>query len=98
MSRFTSFFKAFFSGSTVKMILKLGEQILKVFLGNIADKLQTVANEEVVKAEATGASGLDKYEQALKGIRLRFPEIKESVINFAIENAVLALLAAKEKR
>ena len=86
----------FFQKDSVKKILDLGLQILKMLIGQAAASLQTVAQEEVAKAEATGATGTKKYEMAFAGVRSRFPELKEAFINHAIETAVLALLAAKK--
>lgn len=59
--------------------------------------LQRVASDEVLKAEQSGKNGADKYEWAFKGIRDRFPQLKESFINTAIEVAVLALQAAQDR-
>lgn len=90
-----SWLSEFFRRDSVKIVLKLMEKVLKIIIGQVADKLKTVAYEEVVKAEKSGKSGPDKYEAAFKGIRSRFPELKESAINFAIEGAVLALQSSK---
>ena len=90
-----SWLSEFFRKDSVKTILNLGLQILKLFLGKVASELQKVVQEEVSKAEASGKTGTEKYEIAYKAIKARLPQIKESLINFAIEQSVLALMAAK---
>jgi hypothetical protein len=91
-----SWFSQWFKSVKWKAILDLGVQILKVFLGKVAEDLQKIAKEEVDKAERTGKTGAEKYEIALKALKKRFPDMKESFINHAIETAVLALAAFKE--
>ena len=90
-----SWLSSFFRKDSVKSILNLGLQILKLFLGKVAGELQRVAQEEVAKAEASGKIGAEKYEIAFKAIKARLPQVKESLINYAIEQSVLALMAAK---
>ena len=90
-----SWLSVFLKKDNVKLILKWGEAILKLFLGKAAQELQNYAFSAVKSAEATGKSGLDKYEYAFKEIRKVFPDIKERLINHAIESAVLALDALK---
>ena len=90
-----SWFSSFFRRDSVKLILKWGEKILKIFLNRAAEDLQGYAYSAVRSAEATGKSGLDKYEWAFKDLRARFPDIKERFINTAIEVAVLALSEVK---
>ena len=85
----------FFAKDSVKAVLKIGIKLLKAFGIAVAEKLQDVANEEVYKAELTGKDGLEKYKLALKGVRSRFPELKESALNLAIEIAVNALTNKK---
>lgn len=80
-----------------KLVLSLGKQILKLFVGSVADKIVDVAKEEVEKAEASGQTGTKKYEQALHGVKDRFSEIREFVLNLAIELCVFALNLAKKK-
>jgi hypothetical protein len=91
-----SWLSAFFRKDSVKAILKMGVAILKLLVGRAAENLQEIAREEVEKAERSGKSGSDKYEAAFKGVKARFPQMKEAFINHAIETAVLALLAAKK--
>lgn len=86
----------FFQKNSVKAIVALAVRILKVVLGNAARDLQTIAMEEVLKAEKSGESGIKKYEMAYAGIRDRFKgPVKEYVINLAIEAAVFAYNEAK---
>lgn len=91
-----SWLTAFFRRDSVKLILKWGEAILKLFLGKAAQELQNYAFAAVKAQEASGKSGLDKYEHAFKDIRTQFPDIKERLINTAIEVAVLALSDIKK--
>ena len=91
-----SWFSNFLRKDTVKMILKLGEKLLKIVVGKTAQNLQYIASREVERAEASGKSGLDKYEAAFKGVRSSFPELREAFINSAIEVAVLALTSVKK--
>lgn len=90
-----SWLSSFFRKDLVKQILNLGLRILKLFLGKVAEDLQIIAQEEVAKAEASGKTGADKYEIAFQAIKARLPQVKESLVNYAIEQSVLALLAAK---
>ncbi len=90
-----SWLSSFFRKDSVKAILDAGVKILKLLIGRAAENLQTIAKEEVDRAEASGKTGTEKYEIAFKAIKARFPEMKESFINHAIETAVLALLASK---
>lgn len=94
MSFFDSI-KAFFNRDSVKAILKIGEKVIKMLVARGVDDLQRIAWQEVQSAESTGKSGLDKYEMAFKAVRKRFPEVKESVINLAIEMAVNALQSGR---
>jgi len=91
-----SWLSAFFKKDSVKAILNMGKAILKVLIGRAAENLQEVARQEVARAEATGKTGSEKYELAFKGVKSRFPEMKEAFINHAIETAVLALLSARK--
>lgn len=86
-----SWFSAFFKRGSVKAFLKLGLKLLKLFLGGVAESLQAIAQDEVEKAEESGMSGAEKYEAAFKAIKARFPELRESAINLAIEIAVNAI-------
>ena len=90
-----SWLTVFFRRDSVKVILKLGEKLLKIVLGKVASNVQEIAAQEVSRAEASGKTGVEKYEAAFKGVKARFPEMKESFINFAIETAVVALGEAK---
>ena len=93
-----NFFKAiagFFQKDSVKAFLDLALKILKMVLGQTGVMLQTIAQEEVAKAEASGKTGLEKYEMAYKAIKKRFPEVRESAVNLAIELAVNALVQGK---
>lgn len=82
---------SFFSKDIVKSFLKKFGEILVMFLGEIGRELKKVALEEVHKAEQTGKSGLEKYELAYRGVKKRFPELREKFIEAAIANAVLAI-------
>ena len=86
-----SWFSAFFKRDTVKAFLKIGLRLLKLFLGGVAESLQAIAQDEVSRAEQSGKSGKEKYEAAFKAVKARFPELRESAINLAIEIAVNAL-------
>ena len=93
-----NFFKvvgSFFKQDNVKAFLAVALKLLKMVLGGVAANLQTVAREEVARAEASGKTGQEKYEDAYKAIKKRFPEIKESALNLALELAVSALLQSK---
>ena len=90
-----SWLSSFFRKNSVKAILNFGKSILKIFLGEVAKDLQEIAWSEVKRAEESGKSGIEKYEAAFKAIKTRFPEIRESLVNHAIETAVLALNSAK---
>lgn len=85
----------FFNKDSVKTILKIGEKVIKMLVARGVDDLQRIAWQEVQNAESTGKSGLDKYEMAFKAVKKRFPEVKESVINLAIEMAVNALQSGR---
>lgn len=89
----------FFQSDLFKFIIKTGEDILKRVLGDIGSKVQSIALEEVTKAENTpGLTGTDKYNLAYKNIRDRIsdPTIAESAVNLAIELAVTAIQNAKK--
>lgn len=92
-----SWLSVFFRKDSVKAVLEIGKSLLKIFIGKSADYLQEVAREEVFRAEQTGKTGLEKYEIAYKNIKSRLPQIKESVINLAIEIAVNWLSATSKK-
>ena len=85
----------FFKKDSVRVFLELSLKLLKIILGNVANNLSNIAQEEVQKAEASGKSGQDKYETAYKAIRARLPQVRESAINLAIELAVNAFSADK---
>lgn len=91
-----SWLSSFFRKDSVKLILDMGVAILKLLIGRVAENLQEIAKQEVDKAEASGKTGLEKYEAAFKGVKARFPEMKDAFINHAIETAVVSLLAAKK--
>ena len=94
-----NFFKAivaFFRKDSVQLILEIGKKLLGIFVRKAAGELERVAREEVWKAEQSGKSGLEKYNIAYEGVKKRFPELKESVINLAIEIAVNWLTASRE--
>lgn len=80
-----------------KLILKLGERILKIFLGKLAQSVQDIAFEEVIAAEQSGKSGLDKYQLVFKRLKERFPDIKNSALNLAIEVSIAAMQGASRK-
>ena len=86
-----SWFSNWLKSDSVKSILKLAERILKLIIGRVAEDVQRIAYEEVKIAEASGKDGLDKYEAVFKAMKKRFPSIKDSALNYAIEAAVLAL-------
>ena len=88
-----SWFSKWLTSNTVKAILGLSQKILKIFIGKAAQTLQDLALSEVRKAEATGKDGLAKYKMAFETIRYRFPNLKETLINHAIESACLVLMA-----
>lgn len=92
-----SWLSSFFRRDSVKAILDMGLSILKLLIGQAAESLQNIAKSEVDKAEVSGKTGSEKYEAAFKGVKARFPEMKEAFINHAIETAVVSLLAAKLK-
>lgn len=86
---------AFFRKDSVKAILEIGKKLLSIFVQKAAGELERTASEEVWKAEQTGKTGTEKYEMAYKGIKARFPELKESIINLALEIACNWLTASK---
>jgi len=90
-----SWLSAFFRQDKVQMFLRAALSLLKILLGGVADSLNTIAQEEVKKAELSGKSGQEKYEAAFKGIKVRLPELRDSAINLAIELAVSALQVDK---
>ena len=89
-----SWFSIWFRRDSVKAFLDLALKLLKMILGNVARDLSTIAQEEVKRAEENGKSGTEKYEAAYKAIKKRFPEVRESAINLAIEVSVNALQVA----
>ena len=90
-----SWLSKFLRRDSVKIILKMGERILKLIIGKVAEDVQRIAWAEVKKAEESGADGLDKYQMAFKALKKRFPDIKESILNHSIESAVLALQSGR---
>ena len=85
----------FFKQDKVRAILKIALDLLKKLLGGIGKDLLAIAEDEVRKAEATGATGQKKYEMAYQGVKDRIPGLRESAINLAIELAVNAIQADK---
>ena len=93
-----NFFKvigSFFKQDSVKSFLNVALKLLKMVLGGVARDLQRIALEEVTLAEESGLSGQEKYEIAYKALKKRFPEIRESALNLALEISVSALLKNK---
>ena len=86
---------SFFQRDNVKAFLKAALAILKLVARDTAGNLQIIAQEEVNKAEQAGKSGQEKYETAYKAVKKRFPELRESAINLAIELSVSTLQAAQ---
>lgn len=95
MSRLSVWWGSFFSKDNVSAFLNLALKIMKMIIGRVANDLNRIAQEEVARAEASGKSGTEKYEAAFKAIRARFPELRESAINLAIELGVNALEQAR---
>lgn len=91
-----SWISSFFRRDSVKAILDIGLRLLKMLLGGIANDLQRIAMEEVKIAEASGATGTEKYEMAFKAIKKRLPTLRENAINLAIELSLGALQAGKK--
>ena len=88
-----SWLSIFFKKDTVKAFLDVALKLLKMLLGGVASELQRIARAEVALAEESGKSGQEKYEAAFKAIKARFPELRESAINLALEIAVNALIS-----
>jgi len=88
-----SWFLSWWQSDARKIFTAFILKALRVFLGSVADRLQSIAKEEVDKAEATGKSGIDKYKIAFSGIRERIKDASVTIpmINLAIESAVIAL-------
>lgn len=86
-----SWLSGLFNKNKFKTILKLGEMLLRVFLGGMAKRLQEVAFEEVLAVEGTGKSGSEKVKVVFGKLKDRFPELRDYAINLAIELAVTAL-------
>ena len=86
-------------GDTAKWILKIGQSILRLFIDRVAKDLQDEAWRVVKYVEDAAKSDgtiKDKYQMAFDMIRKDFPTLKESLINHAIESAVLALDALRK--
>ena len=75
--------------------MKLAKEMLTVLVGKIAQDLQSIAIEEVMKAEASGKDPKDKRKMVFEAIKHRLPELGDSIIFLAIETAVSALKASK---
>ena len=93
-----NFFKvigSFFKQDSVKAFLAVALKLLKMVLGGVARDLQAIALEEVTLAEESGKTGQEKYEIAYRALKKRFPEVRESALNLALEIGVSALLQAK---
>lgn len=90
-----SWLSVFFKKDSVKAFLNLAFKLLKTLLGQIGENLLSVAKQEVYLAEKSGKTGTEKYNEAFKAIKRRFPELRESAINLAIEIAVNALTASQ---
>lgn len=93
-----SWLSVFFRKSSVQAVLKWGQQILKIFIGKVAEDLQKIAQQEVADAQNLYALGKiqDKRTYVKDRLQARFPQIREVFINHAIETAVIALLAVKK--
>lgn len=91
MSRLSNFMNVFFRKDSVQFVLNLGKQILKMFIGRLAEDLQRIAWDEVKKAQLAGGTGSQKAKAAFEGIKRRMPEVRDSQINLALEIAVSAL-------
>ena len=81
----------FFKSSSGQKILSLGRQILKIYIGPLAQKAIDIAKEEVAKAELTTLAGPEKRLLAFRAIKARLSEVKDSAIDGALTLAVLAL-------
>ena len=80
-----------------RFLLELARKMLVVFVGRLAQDLQSIAIEEVLRAEASGLDGQAKWKMAYEGIKSRLKtEVKEHVINLAIETALSAILANRK--
>lgn len=84
-----------FKSPIAQNIFKHSVLILKEVVGKEAEKLAMIAKEEVERAgrEENGLTGAEKRYavfQAIRG-RLSFEDFKDSIINVAIETAVLAM-------
>ena len=96
---FFDFITSWFKSDKAKIVLKLGTQILKMFVGDLSEKIIAIAKEEVATAEASGKDGLVKYKSAYDAIKYRLDvDIREFIINFAIELVVYAMNLAKTKK
>lgn len=81
----------FFKSSSGQKILALGRQILKIYIGPLAQKAIDIAKEEVAKAELLDVPGPEKRLIAFRAIKARASEVKDSAIDGALTLAVLAL-------
>jgi hypothetical protein len=79
----------FFKSSAGKKLRDASIKVLRQAGGRVADEVYTIAEEEVKKVQEDG--GPNKYVRAFEAIRGRIPgwkEVKNSLINLAIEQAV----------
>lgn len=100
MSWFSSLIgKLFGSQNNVgRYILELGKKMLVTFVGRVANDLQSIAVEEVLRAEASGLDGDAKRKMAFDGIKARLKtSVKNHLIGLSIENALAAIIANQKK-
>ena len=88
-----SWFSKWLNSDSVKIIVKLGSQILKAIGVSVADDLMKIAREEVALAQVSGRSSAEKYEMVMAALKKKLPDVKEHAANLAIELALAALKA-----
>jgi hypothetical protein len=88
-----------FKQASTKVILKSALAILKALAFGVGEQLWGVVRSEVAHVEGIpGLSGEEKARRVAKAVKAAFPEIKNSLVNLAIELAVSYLKESMIKK